>query len=725
MSLASPLALAWLAIAVPIVILYVLKIRLRRVPISSIMLWNEIFDEKSPRSIWQRLRHLISLLLQLAFLIFLALALADPFWSWQARDARRIALVIDTSASMSAVDRAEFASAASSQPATGPATEPATGGAFVSDRPRLKEAKRLARQAIDALRDRDTMAVIAAGSQPRVVCGLTGHHRTLGDALESIGSTDGPTRVAEAVELAQRVLADEKNRSIVIVSDGGFETAGDLARGIVPKPRSRAAAPAIITTSAPASAAAESASKVDAESETPKVEFVRVGGWTANVGVTRFQVRRSLGDPLGYEILADVTNQSDAPAECRFEIELDDEILDVFPLKLEPGQTWSQVIRKASGDGGRLVAKLAPPRGRDAGASERAAEYIDALASDNRAYAVLPKRRPQNVILVTAGNLFLRGVFEANPLVNLTVTREAPAAVGPEDIVIYHKRGPETVPVGNTIIIDPEASTDLFGVGDPLASPLVAKQDGESPLMAHVRLDNVIMPRARKLTPAGLAAKGERPAATTPASVGAVKSRVLAEAINGEPVYFVAESPGRRVLVLSADIEQGDLPLRTAFPILITNALAWFADAKGELNEALSTGAVGEIELPAVLREAAALELISPSGVARPVLRREDRVIVGPLEEVGFWTVRPSAAVASAPAGLSTATRPGEVEALLIACNLNDRGESNLRVPPDLPTSDSALRAAFGGQPLWFYLVALACLLSAVEWGLYQRRKVG
>lgn len=723
MSLASPLALAWLAVAVPIVILYVLKIRLRRVPISSIMLWNEIFDEKTPRSIWQRLRHLISLLLQIAFLIFLVLALTDPFWSWQARDARRIALIIDTSASMNAVDRAEFASAASSQPASAATSRAAGDGtSFASDRPRLDEARRLARRAIDALRDRDTLAIIAAGSQPRVVCGLTGHHRTLTDALDSIAATDGPTRVAEAAELAQRVLADEKNRSIVIVSDGGFVSAGDLARGILSPPKTRAAPPAIITANGPASA--PSTGDAAAESDALKVEFVRVGGWTANVGITRFQVRRSLGDPLGYEILADVTNQSDAPAECRFEIELEDEILDVFPLKLEPGQTWSRVIRKASGDGGRLVAKLAPARGRDAAAGARTAEYVDALASDNQAYAVLPKRRSQNVILVTAGNLFLRGVFEANPLVNLTVTREAPMVVGPEDLVIYHKRGPEAVPAGNTIVIDPEASTDLFDVGDPLASPLVAKQDGESPLMAHVRLDNVIMPRARKLTPVGLAAKGVRGATTAPANGAPVKSRVLAEAINGEPVYFLSEGPGRRLLVLSADIEQGDLPLRTAFPILITNALAWFADAKGELNESLSTGAVGEIELPAGLREAAGLELVSPSGVARPVLRREDRVIVGPLDEVGFWTVRPSAGAGSTPASLPATTRPG-VEPLLIACNLNDRDESNLRVSAELPTSESALRAAFGGQPLWFYLVALACLLSAVEWGLYQRRKVG
>ena len=73
MSAAGRLLLA--ALAVPIVVFYILKIRLRRVPVSTLMFWQQIFEEKKPRSIWQRLRHLLSLLLQLAFLLLLILSL--------------------------------------------------------------------------------------------------------------------------------------------------------------------------------------------------------------------------------------------------------------------------------------------------------------------------------------------------------------------------------------------------------------------------------------------------------------------------------------------------------------------------------------------------------------------------------------------------------------------------------------------------------------------------
>ena len=79
MSLAFPLALAWAALAVPIVIFYILKIRLRQVPVSSTIFWRQIYDEKQPRSLWQVLRHLLSLLMQILLLLLLVLVpLAEP-----------------------------------------------------------------------------------------------------------------------------------------------------------------------------------------------------------------------------------------------------------------------------------------------------------------------------------------------------------------------------------------------------------------------------------------------------------------------------------------------------------------------------------------------------------------------------------------------------------------------------------------------------------------------
>ena len=67
MSLTIPSALFLLALAVPIIGLYILKVRLRQIPVSTNLFWQQIYDEKPPRSLWQRFRNLASLLAQLLF----------------------------------------------------------------------------------------------------------------------------------------------------------------------------------------------------------------------------------------------------------------------------------------------------------------------------------------------------------------------------------------------------------------------------------------------------------------------------------------------------------------------------------------------------------------------------------------------------------------------------------------------------------------------------------
>ncbi len=58
MSLLNPSALLLLLIALPITLLYVLRVRLRRAPVSSLMFWQKALADQPPRAFWQRFRHL-------------------------------------------------------------------------------------------------------------------------------------------------------------------------------------------------------------------------------------------------------------------------------------------------------------------------------------------------------------------------------------------------------------------------------------------------------------------------------------------------------------------------------------------------------------------------------------------------------------------------------------------------------------------------------------------
>jgi len=461
----------------------------------------------------------------------------------------------------------------------------------------------------------DTMAIITAGTEPRVVCGLTGHQRTLRTAIESVTPTDGPTHTLNASDIAARLLANEEHPTIIALTDQPIER--------------------------------------------ENVTVIPIIGRDDNVAITRFAVRRSLIDPIGYEILVTACNYGDQAVDCRIELDLNGNLEDVFPLKLKPGEPWSHVFEKTSAQGGRLTATI------DRG---------DALLADNSATAILPRRDEQRVALSGEPNLFLQRVIEAIPLVR--IDEQA-------DVTVIHRKVPAKLPAGNLLIIDPRESGDLWQVLGPLANPLVAKQDSLSPLMAHVRLDNVYLSAAQKIKPTD-------------------EAHILAEALTGEPIYFSIEHDDRRVLVLTAALDEGDLPLRTSFPIMMTNALSWFANYSGELRPSVATGKtltlkMGGLETPTV---------IDPGGKSRPVAFNGDQITAGPFDQCGVWTV----------------TRGDQ--SVEVPCNLVDSEESNIQIDEDFAKSNDArvMTAGMAGKPIWFYLLAIACVLAAAEWWLYHRR---
>jgi hypothetical protein len=445
------------------------------------------------------------------------------------------------------------------------------------------------------------------------------------------------------------------------------------------------------------------------------------------VGITRFQVRRSPADPLGYDILAAVKNASGTPVRCRLEITLDDAPVDILPLRLKPEETWSRALEKTSREGGRLAATLTRIRADEAddAGGETAREPADGdtrtrstsvnhLLADDAAWAILPARTVQPVLIVSPGNLFLQKVFEANPLVQVQVRQDFPEFWPSGTILVFHRHVPPTLPPGNVLVIDPVDGCDLWEPGEMVPNPIVTDQDRDSPLMTHIRLDNVLMPEARRLR-------------------FPIPPRVLAGTFDGDPLYAQIEHAGGKCLLLSVDLDHSDLAFRTAFPILMTNALAWFAGHHGELRESLASGATASVPWEELLEGGGGdLWLSSPSGqlsqLAVPAQSRSEdsdwlpadraQAVVGPLNEVGIWTIGRRSEGADRQDGAS------DGPSVELAVNLASEREADLRTPPQWADHrpSSLLAAGWLGRPLWFYLVLAACLLTTFEWFLYQRR---
>ena len=101
----TPLQAAILALLTTgtIIALYFLKLRHRRVVVSSSILWRRVLDERQSHSLFEKLRRIISIIIAVTIALLIALALARPEVESLTGKNERIVIVLDTSPTMNAL----------------------------------------------------------------------------------------------------------------------------------------------------------------------------------------------------------------------------------------------------------------------------------------------------------------------------------------------------------------------------------------------------------------------------------------------------------------------------------------------------------------------------------------------------------------------------------------------------------------------------------------------
>jgi hypothetical protein len=199
MSFLAPLSLALGLLAVPVVVLYMLKLRRREVEVSSTMLWQLLLRDREANAPWQRLRRNLLMLLQLLLLAALVLALARPFWLVPTVANGTLVVLLDASASMRATD--------------------------VANAPTRFDAARAAvRKIIDGLGIGGSMSIILVGRQPEVLAATTANKQVLREALNRAqpSETSGDWAAATALASGAVRAGNAAQSTIVVVSDGGL-----------------------------------------------------------------------------------------------------------------------------------------------------------------------------------------------------------------------------------------------------------------------------------------------------------------------------------------------------------------------------------------------------------------------------------------------------------------------------------------------------------------------
>ena len=575
--------------------------------------------------------------------------------------------------------------------------------------------------ALAALRDLPTggkVSVIEAGRTARIVANGTADLGRVRQAIDGIHSTAEPGDLGDALELASQLAAQAGDGEVLVVTD--------------------AALASIPTT------------MVDA-----RLRVIRVGEERGrkNQAIVALAVR-TMPSSLAKSVFISVANLDIEPAQRRIELWGDGNLLEARDVSMD-AQQRADVIIDNVGDIDhpvgvvevRLVAREV----------SAAATPPDQLATDDRAWAIVPPDRPREILLVGAGDPYLETALSYLPnssLYGVTPDRypqDAKRTDGTDwDLIIFEGTVPATLPSVPVLAIAPPTTSPLGSVSGKLTNPGIGTLSPDEPSLRYVDLSTTHIAEAVKL---------ELPA----------WARTVIPGPKGAPLLYTGVRAGIPSAVLAFEPRRSDLPLQVAFPILIANLAGELMGGSAAPTEAVKPGDPVSLPLPA---GATGLRVERPDGSVvelAPGTSGGAAVTFTQTELLGVYSataIRPAGSAGSPSPGASHTASPsprasatvrptssaGAVAApvdpnapIRFAVDLFDVRESSIAPRGDTATALEALGRASpapgaSGAPapgaaveqrpaardeLWIPIVLLVLLGLSLEWMVYHRDVIG
>ena len=654
-----PLAtMAWIAAIAGglTVTAYILKMRRRRFEVPFSTLWNRVLREKEATSLWRRLKRWLSLLLALFILGLLLFAALEPELGEADDDAQNVVILLDASASMKAMDEGE----------DGKAT-------------RMEAAVEIVTDLLGSLGGGDAAMVMRMDGQTTPLTRFESDMPRLAKLVREVEPSDTPADLRRALAAAADALRDRKNPHIILVGDGAYDE--EALSSVVWKKGTAGAG------------------KLDAiDLGGIDVRYVPVGSTGENVGIIAFNARRYATDKTSYEVYIEVQNFGKKPARRKLVLYNGDVATDVRTLELNPGEKLKQIYSRGGGEDSVLRASLELEQaGGEAGARR------DAFPLDDEAWALLPARRKQKVLLVTEDNLFLEAAMLVydNVAVDKLTPAEFDAAVNagtlPEySAVVLDRHTPANLPPppAGLIYFHPSGEHAPFKVKSEVQNPHVTDVAEDHPVMRWVSMGDTHFDK------------------TDVFEVDRDRGQVVLASSVRNPIIAAVRSKERKIVACGFSLDGTDFVLRVGFPLLLVNAFDWFAADEADLMTTYATGSRVRVAMDGVVGASEA-EVTSPTG----------RTSRAPLSD-GFATF-----YAGEVGVHDLVAKDGDrvLAEVKLAANLSSPTESDIAPSTELNAGGVALEApdeftASHRRSIWIYLVLAAVLLLCLEWVTFNRR---
>ena len=570
--------------------------------------------------------------------------------------------------------------------------------------PNRLEAAKVA--ALDALRDLPAggkVSVITADRTARIVVNETSDMGRVRQALDGIEPTSASGDLGDALELAGKLAARSGDAEILVATDGALAT--------------------------------EPTVSVDSP-----VRVLSVGRSRKNQAIVALAVRTA-PSAVTRSVFVSVANLDLEGSRRRLELWGDGGLLEVRDLMLDPQARSNVVIDDVPREVGTLELRLVGP-------DPAVTTAPDDLATDDRAWAVIPRDQTRLILIVGEGDPYLETALSFLPNVELygvTPDEYGPASERtdgrPWDLIIFEGPLPEELPRTPILAIAPTETSALGQVTGTLRDPGIGTLSPDEPILRYVDLSTTHIAEASRLVLPDWA-------------------RTVIPGPSNSPLLFAGNRAGLPTAVLAFEPRRSDLPLQVAFPILLANLTGELMGGSAPPAEAVQPGTPISLTIPpgsagiSVARpDGSVVELVPGTGLATSV------TFAG-TELPGIYVVTPHVAPsASAPAtdspsatprssaspqatvgasGAVPSSTPPPVDPLApvrFAVDLFDVDEST--IAPGAAATIEALGAAPepSGAPgtgnvtprpaardeLWIPLVLLVLAFLSIEWAVYHR----
>ncbi|MFG0331140.1 MAG: BatA and WFA domain-containing protein [Phycisphaerales bacterium] len=651
----------------PLILLYFLKLRRRESVVPSTLLWKQSVQDMQANAPFQRLRMNLLLFLQLLALAALLLAIAQPEWEALSAPGVRTVLLIDRSASMTAIE---------------------------DETSRLESAKRQAIEFIEEIRAgglfgsagrSQEVMIIGFAEEAQIYSGFSNSKAELLNAVRAITPTHASTRIGQALELARahsiRTNVEgpgapiDTPADLLLFSDGRIE---DLEEQVAKEP----------------------------------VQFRRIGDPAAagNVGIVAFDARRSYQDQNEIVLYARLANWSDREVSTGVFLSAGDQLLKSSTVRVPPAYPLNPVDDEQdeeTGDPewrpgvGEVTFSLVQPRGVTLAVE---IDTDDPLSADNAAFVVVPPSKQLRIALVEKKSFVLETVLAGLPNVERIermsgAAYESLVSAGQTeryDLVVFDDYAPSTLGPGRYLTIGALPPIDGLGMTEVEAANVVLAADDRHPVNQYVSYDTLLVDRHPQMSV---------PDAGT----------VLVEGANG-PMMAEINTGGAHAIIVPFPVLKTNWAWDVNFVPLMQNLVDYLGHSGEAITESsLRPGDAISARLPASATDIR-LALPDPNEDPIPLAPGDPtRTVYGPVDQVGVYRL------------LWTVPGTDGEQARDFAVNLFNERES--RVAPaeairfgmdEVATidDDRALRK----QALWPWLAAAALLVVLIEWWVYCRR---